>query len=284
LPFGVADHGSKRLARRLKAETLVATALRKTFLHFDQRDLNSCDRFFLATALPEFMFAPEGDRLLVAGLDIKANDRGERDLRDGSAEQCRTNSAALIGRTHVESEDVGIAGAQRTDSDESEQHARIVPREKQRDARILERRVRRQSIQPQATRRGQRVHGEIGAVRIIPCLTHYVSDRVGRRRVARSILIMSSPNNRATRLDACEPACVPTHPGRLIVNVPEGPANSEQPALDALVPSLLILVLVIVLPETVPELALRTNPADADHDKITLASAALNVDGSVKWR
>jgi hypothetical protein len=54
--------------------------------------------------------------------------------------------------------------------------------------------------------------------------------------------------------------------------------------LDALVPSLLILVPVIVLPEMVPENALRTNPADADHDKITLAPAALNVDGSVKWR
>jgi hypothetical protein len=56
------------------------------FLHFDQRDLNSRDRFVLATALPEFLFAPEGDRFLVARLDIKANDRGERDLRDGSGE------------------------------------------------------------------------------------------------------------------------------------------------------------------------------------------------------
>ena len=86
----------QRLTRRLKAENLIATALRKMLLHFDQRDLNSRDRFFLATALPEFMFVPERDGLLIARFDIKANDRGERDLRDRSAEQCRTNSAALI--------------------------------------------------------------------------------------------------------------------------------------------------------------------------------------------
>ena len=69
----------------------------------------------------------------------------------------------------------------------------------------------------------------------------------------------------------------------MIANVPEGPTNSEQPAFDALVPSPLILVPVIVLPETVPENVLRTNPVDAGHVKIIFTPAALKVDGSVKW-
>ena len=55
----------QRLTRRPYTENLVATALRKMLLHFDQRDLNSCDRFFLATALPEFMLPQKATAFLL---------------------------------------------------------------------------------------------------------------------------------------------------------------------------------------------------------------------------
>lgn len=67
---------------------------------------------------------------------------------------------------------------------------------------------------------------------------------------------------------------MPTQLGRLTSNVPEGPTNSELPALDALVPSPLIFVPVIAVPERVPENALRTNPGDAGHVKIAFAPDA----------